>query len=146
METRWLGPIIGLVIAAASIGAAVLLWLTVGADYPLSLFPQVQEAVLFGWDVLYARVRPPSRVVWAAVAIAILAAASVAVVERLASRRARRSTDVRETPLSPVVQMPLTRRYAGPVTVTVLIPSHNEEPCCPRRFRRCCRSHAGPTG
>ena len=131
METRWLGPIIGLVIAAASIGAAILLWLTVGADQPVNPFPPVQEGLFLGWDVLYARVRPPARVFWAAVAIAILAAASVAIIERVASRRARRSTDVRETPLSPVVQMELTRGYAGPVTVTVLIPSHNEETVLP---------------
>jgi cellulose synthase/poly-beta-1,6-N-acetylglucosamine synthase-like glycosyltransferase len=131
VETKWLGPVIGLVIAAASIGAAVLLWITVGADQPVNPFPPIQEGVFLGWDVFFAQERPPPRVFWAAVAIAILAAASVAVVERVASRRARRSTDVRETPVSPVVQMPITREYAGPVTVTVLIPSHNEETVLP---------------
>ncbi len=122
---------IGVVIAFASIGAAALLWITVGADEPVNPFPPVHDAVLLGWDVLYARVRPPSRVVWAAIAIAVLAASSVALVERVAARSARRSADVRETPLSPAVQMAATRDYAGPVTVTVLIPAHDEEDILP---------------
>jgi cellulose synthase/poly-beta-1,6-N-acetylglucosamine synthase-like glycosyltransferase len=131
VETKWLGPIIGVVIALVSVGAAVLLWLTVGADQPINPFPPVQEGVFLGWDVLYARVRPPARIFWAAIAIAILAAASVAAVERIASRRMRRSYDPLETPLSPALLMERTRHYAGPVTVTVLIPAHNEEAILP---------------
>lgn len=127
METRWLARVVGLVIAAASIGGAVLLWLTVGADNPIDVFPPVREAVFLGWDIFYAQVRPPTRIFWAAIAIALLAAAVVAVAERIASRRLRQSSNRRETPLSPVVQMARTRRYSGPVTVTVLIPAHNEE-------------------
>jgi cellulose synthase/poly-beta-1,6-N-acetylglucosamine synthase-like glycosyltransferase len=131
VETRWLARIIGLVIAAAAVGAAVLLWITIGVDQPVSVFPPVQEGILLGWDVLYARVRPPSRVVWAAVSIAVLAASSVAMVERMAARRARRSGDRGETPLSPIVQMERTLGHAGPITVTVLIPAYNEEDILP---------------
>lgn len=131
METAWLARVIGVVIALSSIGAAVLLWLTIGADLSVNPVPAVQEGVLLGWDVLYARVRPPARIFWAAVSIAILAAASVAVVERLAARRARQSLDSRETPLAPIVQMARTRGQYGRVTVTVLIPSHNEEDILP---------------
>ncbi|MBI1352645.1 MAG: glycosyltransferase [Actinomycetales bacterium] len=120
-----------MVIALASIGAAVLLWITVGADQPIDPFPPAREAVFLGWDILYAQVRPSPRIFWAAAAIALLAAAAVAVTERVASRRLRRSSDVRETPLSPVVQMECTRYYAGPVTVTVLIPAHDEEVILP---------------
>ncbi len=127
METRWLARIIGVVIAVTSIGAAVLLWVTIGADQPVNPVPPVQEAVFRGWDIFYAQERPPARFFWAAVSIAILAVAAVALVERLATRRARRSPDAHETPLSPVVQMASTREYAGPLTVTVLIPAHDEE-------------------
>ena len=127
METKWLARVIGLVIAAASIGAAVLLWLTIGVDSPVNPIPPIQEGLLLSWDFLYARVRPPARIVWGSIALAILAAASVAVVERVAARRARRSEDLRETPLAPIVQMRRTRGRSGAVTVTVLIPSHNEE-------------------
>jgi cellulose synthase/poly-beta-1,6-N-acetylglucosamine synthase-like glycosyltransferase len=128
VETKWLARVIGVVIAAASIGAAVLLWITVGLDQTVGgpMVP-VQEGILGSWEFLYARVRPPVRIFWASVAIAVLAASSVAVIERWAARRSRRSQDHHETPLSPIVQMVRTRGRSGGVTVTVLIPSHNEE-------------------
>lgn len=131
METKWLARVIGLVIALASIGAAFLLWFTIGADQSVGTPPVVQEGYFLSWDVLYARVRPPVRVFWAAIAVAVLAASSVAVVERLAARRSRRSLDRLETPLSPVIRMSRTRSITDPVTVTVLIPSHNEEVILP---------------
>ena len=131
METTWLARIIGLVIGAAAIGAAVLLWFAVGADMPVNPVPPIQEGFVLGWDVLYARVRPPARVFWAAVAIAVLAASSVALVERIAASRSRRSLDPLETPLAPIVRMAQTTWDSNPVTVTVLIPSHNEEAILP---------------
>jgi cellulose synthase/poly-beta-1,6-N-acetylglucosamine synthase-like glycosyltransferase len=49
--------------------------------------------------------------------------------ERIATR-SRRSVDAERRPLSPRVVMAQTRGvFAGPVTVTVLIPAHNEEDC-----------------
>jgi cellulose synthase/poly-beta-1,6-N-acetylglucosamine synthase-like glycosyltransferase len=131
VETTWLARIIGLVIGAAAIGAAVLLWVAVGLDVNVNPFPPIQEGFLLGWDFLYARVRPPARVFWAAVSIAILAASSVALVERIAAARLRRSLDPRETPLAPIVQMEQTVWDSTPVSVTVLIPSHNEEAILP---------------
>lgn len=131
METTWLARVVGLVIGAAAIGAAVLLWFAVGADMPVNPVPPIQEGFLLGWDFLYARVRPPARVFWAAVAIAVLAASSVALVERIAAGRSRRSLDPRETPLAPIVRMAQETWDRSPVTVTVLIPSHNEESILP---------------
>ena len=131
METTWLARIIGLVIGAAAIGAAVLLWFAVGAGHAVNPFPPIQEGFLLGWDFLYARVRPPARVFWAAVSIAVLAASSVALVERIAAARSRRSLDPLETPLAPVVRMAQTTWDSNPVTVTVLIPAHNEEAILP---------------
>jgi hypothetical protein len=81
VETTWLARIIGLVIGAAAIGAAVLLWIAVGVDMPVNPVPSIQDGFVLGWDILYARARPPARVFWAAVAIAVLAASSVALVE-----------------------------------------------------------------
>jgi cellulose synthase/poly-beta-1,6-N-acetylglucosamine synthase-like glycosyltransferase len=131
MQTAWLARIIGLVIGLASIGAAVLLWFAVGADMPVNPVPPIQEGFVLGWDFLYARVRPPARVFWAAVAIAILAASSVALVERVAAGRLRRSLNPRETPLAPVVRMAEPAWDTRPVTVTVLIPAHDEEEILP---------------
>jgi cellulose synthase/poly-beta-1,6-N-acetylglucosamine synthase-like glycosyltransferase len=68
----------------------------------------------------------------AAVAFAVLVAAGVALLERRISNRSRRSADVRTDPLAPKLVMARTRGvYAGPVTVTVLIPAHNEEASLP---------------
>jgi biofilm PGA synthesis N-glycosyltransferase PgaC len=54
----------------------------------------------------------------------------VALVERHVGSRARRSEDVRRMPLAPKLVMAQTRGvYAGPVTITVLIPAHNEAGC-----------------
>jgi cellulose synthase/poly-beta-1,6-N-acetylglucosamine synthase-like glycosyltransferase len=118
-------------LAAVAFGAAALLWLTIrrhGAEPPI---PVVKEAALWSWDVLYAQVRPPARLVWAAIAVAILAASSAATVELWAARRASRSIDATATPLSPGVQRSLPDHAIEPVTVTVLIPAHNEERTLP---------------
>ncbi len=61
----------------------------------------------------------------------MLAASSVALVERIAAARLRRSFDPRETPLAPVVRMAQTTWDSTPVTVTVLIPAHDEEEILP---------------
>ncbi|NTW40243.1 MAG: glycosyltransferase family 2 protein [Cellulomonadaceae bacterium] len=64
--------------------------------------------------------------------MAILAAAGVAMLERRIANRARRSADAGANPLAPKVVMAETAGvFAGPVTVTVLIPAHNEEASLP---------------
>jgi cellulose synthase/poly-beta-1,6-N-acetylglucosamine synthase-like glycosyltransferase len=131
METTWLARIIGLVIGGAAIAAAAGLWFAIGVDSDVNPVPPIQEGFVLGWDFLYARVRPPARVFWAAVCIAVLAASSIAMVERFAAARSRRSLDRLETPLAPIVQMARTTWDSSPVTVTVLIPAHNEEAILP---------------
>ncbi len=64
----------------------------------------------------------------AAIGLALVAAAGVAIPERRISSHDRRSDVPQELPLAPKVVMRRTRGVdAGPVTVTVLIPAHNEE-------------------
>ncbi|WP_297623295.1 glycosyltransferase family 2 protein [Nocardioides sp.] len=73
---------------------------------------------------------PAPRVMLAAVGVALLLAAGVAGLERRLLTRARRSEDGNRMPLAPKLVMAQTRgEYAGPVTITVLIPAHNEEGC-----------------
>lgn len=127
---------IGIVIIGIAAGAAALLWLAVasggrGLDRPPT------EGVLFGvWRVLYVSDAPPTRVILGAVALAVLFAAGVALVERRIANRARRSDDQAGSPLAPKVIMAETYGvYAGPVTVTVLIPAHNEEASLPHTLR-----------
>ena len=87
--------------------------------------------MLFGvWQVFYDTAMPAPRVMLAAVGVALLLAAGVAGLERRLLTRARRSEDGNRMPLAPKLVMAETRgEYAGPVTITVLIPAHNEEGC-----------------
>ena len=63
-----------------------------------------------------------------AIASALLCAGAVVLVESRFAARARRSDQVAHTPLAPRVVMAATRGvFAGPVTITVVIPAHNEE-------------------
>lgn len=87
--------------------------------------------MLFGaWKIFYDTEMPSVRVLLAAAGVALLLAAGVAFLDRRISTRARRSHDPGRMPLAPKVVMAHTRgEFAGPVTITVLIPAHNEEGC-----------------
>lgn len=128
MHGRWLSRMVGVVILLLAMGAAVLLWITIGARIDLIPVPPV-EAVLFGWwELLYEPAVPPARVLWAAFAVAVLSISVVAAIEYRVSTRSRTSLNRSIYPLSPRVVMEKTRgEFAGEVTVTALIPAHNEE-------------------
>jgi cellulose synthase/poly-beta-1,6-N-acetylglucosamine synthase-like glycosyltransferase len=129
-DVRWLQRSIGLaVIGTAALGAA-LLWLAVSAGTP-EPDREPREGLLLGaWRVFYDTDVPEPRVLLAAAGIALLLAAGVALLERRITNRARRSEDPDRMPLAPRLVMAETRgRYAGPVTITVLIPAHDEEAC-----------------
>ncbi len=127
---RWLQRSVGLaIIGTAALGAAVL-WVAVAASDPAP-GEEPDEGLLFGiWQVFYDTEMPSPRVLLAAVGVALLLAAGVAALERRLVTRARRSEDPDRMPLAPRLVMAETRgEYAGPVTITVLIPAHNEESC-----------------
>jgi cellulose synthase/poly-beta-1,6-N-acetylglucosamine synthase-like glycosyltransferase len=119
---------IGLIVFGLAVLAAALLMAAASLIGPQVEFDP-QEGLLLGlWSVLYATEAPSVRVVVAAVALAALLAAGVALVELRISNRSRRSANSTSDPLAPKVVMARTAGvYAGPVTVTVLIPAHNEE-------------------
>ncbi len=91
------------------------------------------SGVLFGvWTILYDTSAPAPRIILAATAAGILLAALIALLEHRIATRTRRSSDARATPLAPKTVMAATRGgFTGPVTVTVLIPAHNEEESLP---------------
>jgi len=127
---RWLQRSVGLaIIGAAALGAAAL-WVGVASGDPEAR-RSPREGVLFGiWRVFYDTEMPAPRVMLAAVGVALLLAAAVAGLERRLLTRARRTEDGVRMPLAPRLVMAQTRgEYAGPVTITVLIPAHNEEGC-----------------
>jgi cellulose synthase/poly-beta-1,6-N-acetylglucosamine synthase-like glycosyltransferase len=117
------------IIGTAALGAGAL-WLGVAAGDP-EAGKSPSEGLLFGvWQVFYDTEMPAPGVLLAAVGVALLLAAGVAGLERRLLTRARRSEDSHRMPLAPKLVMAQTRgEYAGPVTITVLIPAHNEEGC-----------------
>ena len=124
--------LVGLVILGLAGGVAGLLWLAAAAAGPEAGVSPT-EGILFGvWGVLYATEAPSPRVAIAAVALAVLSAAGVAMLERRITNQARRSVNTRTHPLAPKIVMAMTHGVdAGPVTITVLIPAHNEEASLP---------------
>ncbi len=98
-------------------------------DLPVDTPTPVEEIVLGQFDIAYSMTDPTPRFFWAAVAVAILATAVVASVDWFWGRRkSRRWATERVTPLAPKIVMAQTRgRFSGDVTVTTLIPAHNEE-------------------
>ena len=120
--------LVGLLILGSALGAAALLWIVLSASDP-EKGTAPTEGLLFGaWKVLYDTDAPSYRVLVAAAALAVLFAAGLALLERRIANRARRSYDPSSMPLAPKIVMDATEGvFAGPVTVTVLIPAHDEE-------------------
>lgn len=125
--------LIGLVIfGVAAIASAVLLAAASAVGPQVEVAPR--EGILLGfWSVLYATAAPSARVAVSAVALAALLVSGVALLELRISNRSRRSVDAQSDPLAPKLVMARTSGvFAGPVTVTVLIPAHDEEASLPQ--------------
>lgn len=133
---QWVQRSVGLAIVGLATLGAVLLWFAVAAGDPQTR-QAPEEGVLFGvWQVFYDTAMPAPQVLLAAAGVALLLAAGVASLERRITNRARRSEDSDRMPLAPKLVMADTRGvYAGPVTITVLIPAHNEEGCIEATLR-----------
>lgn len=126
-SSGWLGRYIGLLIAGIAVGGALLLWFAVSARSPsVDQFPK-SRAVFGVWNVFYDTQAPAITVVIGAVGLGLIFAASAALVERVVLDRSRRSADAEVKLLAPKLVMAETRGiFGGPVTVTVLIPAHDE--------------------
>ncbi|MCL2515684.1 MAG: glycosyltransferase family 2 protein [Microbacteriaceae bacterium] len=128
---RWIGIVVLVIVAVAG----GLIWLAVSMQR-LRLAPP-QEGILFNtWHFLFNSTVPTPWLLLLGVAAILLIAAAVALVEFRTASRDRRSLDAKHLPLSPRVVMGETRGvYAGPVTITVLVPAHNEEASLPGTLR-----------
>ncbi len=123
----WLGRYIGLVIGGMAVGLALLLWFAVSARSPSVVHSPKSRALFGGWHVIYDNQAPALTLVIGAVGLAVIFAAGVALVERVVTDRSRRSTNAEMKLLAPKLVMADTRGvFGGLVTVTVLIPAHNE--------------------
>lgn len=110
----------------------------------------VLAAALLGWAIGVSGDPTPTSLtkgLLLAAGFSLLVAAVVGWVERRIATHARRSLDPRHMPLAPKVVMAETRGvYAGPVTVTALIPAHNEEACLAATLESLLGSRTGPDG
>src|SRR5665647_133005 len=128
MEDKWLGRAVGLVLASVAGGAAALLWFAIASGKPPEGEVPGEGLILGVWNVFYDIQAPSPRVFLAAVALALLSAAGIAMLERRVANKSRRSSNRLINPLAPKIVMAATRGvFAGPVTVTALIPAYNEE-------------------
>ena len=123
---------VGIVIGTAVLSAAALLWLIVSSVRIAPDDHSTRSLVVGIWHVVYDGQAPGLRVLLAAIALAIVMAAGIALADRRIATATRRSANVDAVPLAPKIVMAQTRGvYAGPLTVTVLIPAHNEEASLP---------------
>ncbi|MGY6500051.1 MAG: glycosyltransferase family 2 protein [Acidimicrobiales bacterium] len=123
-----LGRGVGVFVSIVVLAAAGVLALVVWAGNPQSMSTPRDGVVLGAWRVLYDPSGPPYSLVVVAFCLAVLAALGIATAERVVTDRARRSTDSERRPLAPRTIMAGNRgEYAGPVTITVLVPAHNEQ-------------------
>jgi biofilm PGA synthesis N-glycosyltransferase PgaC len=127
---------IGVVVFGGALLGALLLGFAITLTAPAAT-SSPSDGLLFGvWQVVYDTQAPSPQVILAAIGLALVAAAGVAILERRISTLDRRSDVPHELPLAPKVVMRQTQGvYAGPVTVTVLIPAHNEEACIGETIR-----------
>jgi cellulose synthase/poly-beta-1,6-N-acetylglucosamine synthase-like glycosyltransferase len=116
-----------LVIAGIAVGGALLLWFAVSQSSPSVNGSPKSRALFGGWHIIYDNQAPALTIVIGAVGIGLMFAAAAALVERVVMDRSRRSTDVAVKLLAPKLVMAETRGvFGGAVTVTVLIPAHDE--------------------
>lgn len=138
---------VGLAVIVVVLIAAGLLWWGVAATNPPALWEPARITLAGVWQVLYSSDLPNLGVMATALAIALFFALLVAVSERVVAARYRRATPekVRLT-LAPRAVMARTRGvFAGEVTVTVLIPAHNEAASLPMTLASLRTQHRLPT-
>lgn len=134
---RFFQRTVGLAVVAAVLVAAGLLWWGIAVTDPPTLWDPARITLGGLWEVLYSSELPNLGVLATALAIALFFALFVAVSERVVASRYRRA-DLERTSLTlaPRAVMARTRGvFAGDVTITVLIPAHNEEASLPLTLR-----------
>lgn len=105
-----------------------MLWIIAAAAVPSENLMPIQELTLGIWNIFYTDQAPGVKLLLTTVALAATLGAGIGLMDWRIANRTRRSANAISKPLAPRIVMAETRgAYAGPVTVTVLIPAHNEE-------------------
>lgn len=130
---RFFQRIVGLAVILTVLVASALLWWAVAAEHPAQVWDPVRASIGGIWDVMYSAEVPQIGLLAAAFAIALIMIVIVVAAERIVARRYRRTPPHRTSrSLAPRTVMARTRgEFAGQVTVTALIPAHNEEASLP---------------
>jgi cellulose synthase/poly-beta-1,6-N-acetylglucosamine synthase-like glycosyltransferase len=103
----------------------------VAASHP-PVANQIEQGRFLGTTFRYASDAPPALLALLSILVTLALASAVSVTEWRVATSMRRSVAA-AAPLAPRRVMAATRgRYDGPVTVTVLVPAHNEEAHLPR--------------
>lgn len=120
---------VGLIVIVVVLAAAGLLWWGVAVTHPPTIWDYGQLTLGGIWTVYYNSELPNLWVLGMALTLALIMVVFVVVSERVVANRYRRAgSETVNLPLAPRVVMDRTRgEFAGEVTVTVLIPAHNEE-------------------
>lgn len=117
---------IGVVVLLLATFGALMLWLGLSTANQDAM-PNRRTLYLGDWEIYYDAQAPTLATVLTAIVVALVAAATVTIAERRIATVARRSEEAGKMPLAPKIVMADTRGvFHGPVTVTVLIPAHNE--------------------
>lgn len=121
---------VGLLLVGLAALGAVLVGVSAAVVFRTPRVDEATSTTVGFWHLLYNTTAPSPVVILGATGLGLLLAAAVALVERRVSTRARRSEDAQRMPLAPKLVMAETRGVdAGPVTITVLIPAHDEAGC-----------------
>lgn len=144
---RFFQRTVGLVVILVVLLAAGLLWWGIAVANPPTLWQPVHVTLAGFWNVLYSSELPNLGVLAVALGTALLLVLFVVVSERVVAGRYRRAgVEVTKLTLAPRTVMARTRGvFAGPVTVTVLIPAHNEEQSLPHTLRSLEQQSTPPT-
>jgi biofilm PGA synthesis N-glycosyltransferase PgaC len=123
-----LGRAVGVFVGLVVLSGAGLLWSVVWFNEPETV-GDIKDGVVLGyWNVLYDNAAPATAAMVASLLLAFLGAVGIAWAERSVHDRSRCSGDGEKRPLAPKVVMAANRGvYAGPITITTLVPAHNEE-------------------
>lgn len=130
---RFFQRTVGLAVILIVLLAAGLLWWGISVTHPPTMWEPVHLTLAGVWQVLYSAELPDPGLLITALGIVLLLVLFVVVSERVVASRYRRAgVEVTSLPLAPRAVMARTRGvFAGDVTVTVLIPAHNEEASLP---------------
>lgn len=130
---RFFQRIVGLAVVLIVALAAGLLWWGIAVTDPPSMWQPAHVTLSGIWDVVYNTQLPDLGVLAVALGIALILVMFVVVGERVVANRYRRAgVEVTRLTLAPQTVMARTRGvFAGEVTVTVLIPAHNEQASLP---------------